>query len=62
MSKHYVLIAYEYEDGSSSGEPVKDERIAQAIGELLGLGNPTDSVGWGIWDIGSLTVPKPVSG
>jgi hypothetical protein len=51
--KKYVLMLYEaYPNGTTGDSPVEDADVAAKVGEVTGLGPPTDPNGWGIWEIG----------
>lgn len=50
----YVLILYElYPNGTTSPCFVEDQDVARKVGQRMGIGNPTDRCGWGIWEVPS---------
>lgn len=52
----YVLMAYQsHPNGTTAPLYEQDPATARAIGAKTGLGDPTDPLGWAIWDIGPVT-------
>lgn len=50
--RQYVLMLYElYPNGTTGHSPVEDPGTAAIVGEVTGLGPPTDPNGWGIWTV-----------
>jgi hypothetical protein len=50
--RRYVILAYElFPNGTTSEGFVEDPEVGKAIGERLGIGPPTDSLGWAIWEV-----------
>lgn len=50
--RQYVLMAYElFPNGTTGDVFVQDQAVAAAIGERMGIGRPTDPMGWGIWEV-----------
>ena len=50
--RKYVLVLYElYPNGSTSNSPIEDPKVVKEVGKRTGLGDPTDYLGFGIWEV-----------
>ena len=48
----YVLMAYAlYPNGTTAPVFLQDTEAAAQIGEQMGIGAPTDPMGWAIWEV-----------
>lgn len=49
----YILFAYEvYPNGTTAPLHEQDPEMGRRIGAKMGIGDPTDPMGWSIWDVG----------
>lgn len=49
--RRYLLIGYEVYPNGATSDPITDPEQAKEIGRLSGLGDPTDAVGFAIWEV-----------
>lgn len=50
----YVLLAYVLHPNGTTGDVfIQDPEAAAKIGEIMGIGKPTDPLGWGVWEVPS---------
>lgn len=57
--RRYILFLYElYPNNTTSETFIDDAGISTIVGELTGLGPPTDPNGWGIWEVSKVVERK----